>query len=32
MAAAELLREVTPDKVGGEYDWRADQDHEKMDA
>lgn len=28
---AELLLGVTPDKVGGEYNWGADQGHEKVD-
>ena len=28
---AELLRDVTPAKVGGEYNWGADQGHEKVD-
>jgi antitoxin component of MazEF toxin-antitoxin module len=28
----ELLHEVTPDKVGGEYNWGADQGHEKLDG
>jgi antitoxin component of MazEF toxin-antitoxin module len=29
---AELLRGVTPGKVGGEYNWGADQSHEKVDG
>lgn len=28
---AELLRGVSPEKVGGEYHWRADQGYEKVD-
>lgn len=29
---AELLRDVTPAKVGGEYSWGADQGREKVDG
>jgi len=29
---AELVHGVTPDKVGGEYDWGADQGRESVDG